>query len=118
MLHAKVVPPIVRSGVELCDGRAASCPESRLRVLWVVEAGLPPPLVNVPVFTLSGLLIGIPDLIDAEADGSPIWPRLAITRTLMPARDRRSPTCWVGRRPRNMRAARAGETTTTASVVV
>ena len=30
--------PTVRSGLELCDGRAASCPESRLRVLWVVEA--------------------------------------------------------------------------------
>ncbi len=58
--------PTVRSGLELCDGRAASCPESRLRVLWVVEAGLPPPRVNVPVFSLSGWLIGVPDLLDVE----------------------------------------------------
>lgn len=57
--------PTARAALELADGRAASCPESRLRVVWVVDAGLPPPKVNVPVFGPSGHLAGIPDLLDA-----------------------------------------------------
>lgn len=57
--------PVVRAALELADGRAASCPESRLRVVWVVEAKLPRPKVNVPVFGPSGHLAGVPDLLDA-----------------------------------------------------
>lgn len=58
--------PVARTAFALSDGRAASCPESRFRVLWVVEAGLPRPAVNVAVYSPSGLLIGVPDLLDEE----------------------------------------------------
>jgi hypothetical protein len=41
--------------------------ESRLRFLWHFDAGLPMPLINVPVFDPRGRLLGIPDLFDPEA---------------------------------------------------
>jgi hypothetical protein len=53
--------------VDLADGAAASCPESRLRLLWVVDAGLPHPRVNRPVFDPAGVLLGVPDLLDPES---------------------------------------------------
>lgn len=57
--------PLARAALDLADGAAASRPESRLRFVWVVEAGLPRPKVNTPVFGPSGYLAGIPDLSDA-----------------------------------------------------
>lgn len=36
-------------------------------MLYVVEAGLPRPRVNIPVFDLEGKLLGIPDLLDEDA---------------------------------------------------
>ncbi len=53
--------------VALADGRARSRPESVMRWIWVVMAGLPPPLVNVGVCDASGTLAGIPDLLDLAA---------------------------------------------------
>ena len=41
--------------------------ESRLRLLWEVDAGLPRPEVNRWLFDLQGRLICIPDLLDVEA---------------------------------------------------
>ena len=38
-----------------------------MRVTWVVDAGLPRPLVNRPVFDLAGRHLGTPDLLDLEA---------------------------------------------------
>lgn len=58
--------PLAREALRLADARAASCPESRLRVCWVVEAGLPKPEVNVPVFSADGRFLGVPDLLDPE----------------------------------------------------
>jgi hypothetical protein len=40
---------------------------SHLRLIWVVDAGLPWPLCNVPVFDRFGRHIGTPDLLDEEA---------------------------------------------------
>lgn len=40
---------------------------SHLRLLWVLDAGLPPPLCNVPIFDLSGRHIATPDILDEEA---------------------------------------------------
>jgi hypothetical protein len=51
----------------LADGRARSCPESRLRWIWRVEAGFPRPHVNVPLFGPDGQLLGIPDLLDEQS---------------------------------------------------
>ena len=38
-----------------------------MRLRWVLDAGLPPPLCNRPLFDLDGNLIGIPDLFDPVA---------------------------------------------------
>jgi hypothetical protein len=59
--------PAARTASALVDPRAASCPESRLRVVWVLEAGLPVPLVNVEVVDEDGFLLGEADLFDREA---------------------------------------------------
>lgn len=62
--------------LRLADGDARSCPESRLRWIWVVSAGLPEPLVNRALEDGHGQLLGIPDLFDpasglvGEYDGS------------------------------------------------
>lgn len=53
--------------VGLADGRARSRPESVMRWIWVVEAGLPPPLVNPGICDAWGTLHGEPDLLDLEA---------------------------------------------------
>jgi len=51
----------------MADGRSRSCPESRFRWVWMVEAGLPRPKVNVPLFGPDGTLLGIPDLFDEQS---------------------------------------------------
>jgi hypothetical protein len=53
-----------RRALALADPATKSPPETRLRLLWTLEAGLPRPLVNRPVFTLDGHLIGFPDILD------------------------------------------------------
>lgn len=59
--------PIVREALPLASNRSASPPETRLRLVWQLDAGLPPPLVNVPVYDRRGRFLGIPDLLDLEA---------------------------------------------------
>lgn len=59
--------PVVRAALELASDRSASPPETRLRLVWELDAGLPPPLVNVPVYSRTGQLLGIPDLLDPVA---------------------------------------------------
>ena len=51
----------------LAEPGSASPWESRLRMFYVLRAGLPRPLVNRPVFGLEGNFLGIPDLLDTEA---------------------------------------------------
>jgi hypothetical protein len=57
----------IRRLLGLADGNSRSCPESRLRWIWVVEAGLPRPQVNPEVYDGLGQLLGIPDLFDPES---------------------------------------------------
>ena len=38
-----------------------------MRLVWVLDAGLPTPLCNVPVFDCAGRLLGVPDLLDPVA---------------------------------------------------
>ncbi len=59
--------PVVRQAIDLADGRSASPQESRLRVFWMLDVGLPRPLVNWPVYDADGHLLGIADLLDVEA---------------------------------------------------
>lgn len=49
------------------DAASKSPPETRLRMLWTLSAGLPRPLVNRPVFTFDGRLIGVPDILDLDS---------------------------------------------------
>ncbi len=57
----------MRLVARLVDPRAASIPESHLRYVWVVLAGLPAPLANATIVDESGFLIGSPDLFDRAA---------------------------------------------------
>jgi hypothetical protein len=56
----------LRAALPLLSAGAASPPETRLRLLCQ-EAGLPPLLVNVPVFDLEGDFLGIVDLLEPFA---------------------------------------------------
>lgn len=53
--------------LDLADENSWSPNETRTRKVWVVDAGLPPPLVNRPIFDRRGRLLGYPDLLDEEA---------------------------------------------------
>jgi hypothetical protein len=44
-----------------------SRPEAAMALTWIMDAGLPRPLCNVPIFDLFGKLIAIVDLFDADA---------------------------------------------------
>ena len=62
--------------VSLAEPRSRSCGESRLRVVWMVDARLPRPLSNPTVVDDGGAFVAMPDLLDldagmaAEYDGS------------------------------------------------
>ena len=47
--------------------RSRSPQESLTRLTWVLDAGLPEPLCNEPLFALDGRLLGYPDLFDPVA---------------------------------------------------
>ncbi len=57
----------VRSALRLASERSRSPAETRARLVWVLDAGLPPPLANWPVLDSAGRLLGIADLLDVEA---------------------------------------------------
>ncbi|HEU4511491.1 MAG TPA: hypothetical protein VFR87_00140 [Nocardioidaceae bacterium] len=57
----------VRDALELADENSKSPNETRLRLIWILDAGLPPLLVNAPVFDSRGGLLGIADLLDPVA---------------------------------------------------
>lgn len=59
--------PLAKRALSLAQCGSRSPPETRLRLLWVIDAGFPKPLVNLPIFGLDGQLLGFPDILDAEA---------------------------------------------------
>jgi hypothetical protein len=59
--------PQARAAAQLAVRGVRSPPETRLRLLWEVTAGLPKLLVNPPVFDLHGRLLGFPDGLDPES---------------------------------------------------
>ena len=59
--------PQVRQALDLASNDSKSPPETRMRLTWRLDAGLPTPLCNVPVFSRSGELLAIPDLLDPVA---------------------------------------------------
>lgn len=58
---------IVRRALDLAVESSRSPMESRMRLVWVLDAGFPQPLCNRAVFDRSGRLLGVPDLLDVEA---------------------------------------------------
>ncbi|MGH3506715.1 MAG: hypothetical protein ACRDO2_05880 [Nocardioidaceae bacterium] len=56
-----------RRVLQLVDPRTASPPESRMRLAWMLDAGLPRPLVNPPIFDREGRLLGFADAFDPES---------------------------------------------------
>jgi hypothetical protein len=59
--------PLVRDALAISSDHSRSPQETRMRHVWVLDAGLAPPLCNVPVFSLDGRLLGYPDILDVEA---------------------------------------------------
>jgi hypothetical protein len=59
--------PQARKALALARQNSWSPQETRMRLVWVLLAGLPDPLCNVPVFDLSGRHIGTPDLLEPVA---------------------------------------------------
>ena len=59
--------PQVAAALELASEHSKSPNETRMRLIWEIDAGFPRPLVNRPIFDLRGRLLGIPDLLDHVA---------------------------------------------------
>jgi hypothetical protein len=71
-VHADGFPRLVggrqvRTALGLADAGVLSPWESRLRMVYVLDAGLPRPLVNRTLYDDRGRFIAIPDLLDVEA---------------------------------------------------
>lgn len=58
--------PQARKTLALVEENSWSPWETRMRIIWVLDAGFPHPLCNRPIFDLSGRLIGTPDIFDPE----------------------------------------------------
>ncbi|GAB3652134.1 hypothetical protein GCM10027596_00940 [Nocardioides korecus] len=56
----------VRRALALCEDRVLSPRETWMRLLWVLDAGLPSPRCNWPVADLEGRRLGRPDLLSEE----------------------------------------------------
>lgn len=65
--HAMTAIPLLREALSWAVDESRSPRETWLRLVWCLVAGLPWPLVNQPVYDLSGALIGIPDIFDPVA---------------------------------------------------
>lgn len=60
--------PLARSALDLADEHSRSPAEAQMRLVWMVDAGLPRPLVNQEVFSSrDGRLLGVADLLDVAA---------------------------------------------------
>ena len=59
--------PRAREVVALVRDGSRSPQETRMRLIWVLDAQLPNPLINREVYDRAGHLIGIPDLLDPVA---------------------------------------------------
>lgn len=53
--------------LELASEYSRSPNETRLRLVWILDAGLPTPQVNCAIRDRNGTLLGVADLIDLEA---------------------------------------------------
>lgn len=58
---------LVRGALDLAIENSRSPMESRMRLVWVLDAGFPPPLCNRAIFDRAGRHLGTPDLLDVDA---------------------------------------------------
>jgi len=58
---------LARRALGLCEPMARNAWETRMRLVWLLDAGLPRPLCNLPIFDLLEGLLGFPDLLDPVA---------------------------------------------------
>lgn len=65
--NARTGAPLARSACALAVDESRSPRETWMRLVWVLVASLPDPVVNRPVYDLEGRLLGVPDLLDTEA---------------------------------------------------
>jgi hypothetical protein len=59
--------PQARDAIAHADENSWSPMEVVMRLIWTCTAGMPRPMMNQPVFDLSGRHIGTPDLLDTDA---------------------------------------------------
>lgn len=59
--------PEVRQALILASADSRSPAETSMRLIWVLDADLPTPVCNQPLFNLRGELLGYPDLFDPTA---------------------------------------------------
>jgi len=59
--------PLVREALAFADEHSASPGETRARLVWMFDAGLPRPVCNRPLFSTAGRFLGVPDLLDVDA---------------------------------------------------
>ena len=59
--------PQCREALLLADENCWSPMECEMRMIWMVDAGLPRPLTNMPIFDRHGRHLGTPDLLDPVA---------------------------------------------------
>lgn len=59
--------PFARKVLLYASEDSRSPQETRMRLVWVIDAGLPPPVCNQPVFDRGGRLLGVPDLFEPVA---------------------------------------------------
>lgn len=57
----------VRRALDLASEDSWSPKETGMRLIWVLDAGLPAPVCNRPIFTVDGTYVGRPDMLDLEA---------------------------------------------------
>ncbi len=99
--------PRARAALDLADGRSASPQETRLRMLWVLEAGLPRPEPNQAVRDRRGHLLGEVDLLDVETGLVAEYDGAHHASADQPGRRRRPPrearAARPARRPRGRR---------------
>ena len=55
------------SALDLADERSRSPQETRMRLVWMLDAGLPRPVCNPIVYSLAGDVLGCPDIFDPES---------------------------------------------------
>jgi len=58
--------PLVRKVLPLVDSDSMSPQESLMRLVWVIDAGLPTPVCNQDLFNSDGVFLGRPDLFCPE----------------------------------------------------